>query len=97
MAMNRQSYPSDISEEQWHFVAPYLALINVNAPQRQHDLREVFNALCWLDRAGAPRFTPADEQERSQVRAFCRAVQEATGETVKLAWADQGYTGEQAR
>lgn len=24
-------------------------------------------------------------------------MQEATGETVKLAWADQGYTGEQAR
>ena len=28
---------------------------------------------------------------------LCEAVQEATGETVKLAWADQGYTGEQAR
>jgi len=24
-------------------------------------------------------------------------VQEATGQTVKLAWADQGYTGEQAK
>jgi hypothetical protein len=35
--------------------------------------------------------TPADEQERSQVKALCEAVQSATGETVKLAWADQGY------
>lgn len=26
---------------------------------------------------------------------LCEAVQEATGETVKLAWADQGYTGEE--
>ena len=41
--------------------------------------------------------TPADEQERAQVNALCRQVQQATGETVKLAWADQGYTGEQAR
>ena len=41
--------------------------------------------------------TSADEQERAQVKALCEAVQEATGETVKLAWSDQGYTGEQAR
>lgn len=40
--------------------------------------------------------TPADEQERAQVDALCLQVQQATGETVKLAWADQGYTGEQA-
>lgn len=41
--------------------------------------------------------TPADEQERSQVKALCEAVQSATGETVKLVWADQGYTGDQAK
>lgn len=38
--------------------------------------------------------TPADEQERAQVEVLCDAVQQVTGETVKLAWADQGYTGE---
>lgn len=189
--MSRKPYPSDISEEEWHFVAPYLTLMDANAPQRRHDLREVFNALRWLARAGAPwrllphdlppwqmvyqqfrrwdeagcfeamvndmrsiirvsegrrgqpsavildgrtlqsscesgvragydgykrrrgskvhmavdtlgqliamTVTSADEQERAQVKALCEAVQEATGETVKLAWADQGYTGEQAR
>ncbi|PXW92271.1 putative transposase of IS4/5 family DUF4096, partial [Sphaerotilus hippei] len=52
--MTRKPYPSDISEEEWHFVAPYLRLMDVNAPQRRHDLREVFNALRWLARAGAP-------------------------------------------
>ena len=41
--------------------------------------------------------TPANEQERAQVDALCQQVQRATGETVKLAWADQGYTGEQAK
>lgn len=39
----------------------------------------------------------ADEQERSQVKALCQAVQEATGQTVEVGWADEGYTGEQAR
>ena len=34
--------------------------------------------------------TPADEHERAQVDALCRQVQQATGGTVKLAWADQG-------
>lgn len=41
--------------------------------------------------------TPANEQERSQVKALCEAVQEATGEAVRVAWGDEGYTGEQAR
>ena len=189
--MTRKPYPGDVSDEEWNFVAPYLALIDEQAPQRRHSLREVFNALRWLARAGAPwrlvphdlppwpvvyqqlrrwddarcfeamvsdmrsiirtaegrrgqpsavildgrtlqsscesgpragydgykrrkgskvhmavdtlghlltlTVTPADEQERAQVDALCRQVQQATGETVKLAWADQGYTGEQAR
>lgn len=40
--------------------------------------------------------TPANEQERAQVKDLCQAVQEATGETVEVAWADEGYTGEKA-
>ena len=43
----------------------------------------------------AVHVTPVDEQERAQVGVLCEAVQQATGQTVKLAWADQGYTGEQ--
>ena len=50
----RKPYPSDISDEEWAFVAPYLALVREDAPQRTHDLCEVFNALRWLVRAGAP-------------------------------------------
>lgn len=189
--MPRKPYPTDVSDEEWRFAAPYLTLMDVSAPQRQHDLREVFNALRWLVRAGAPwrllpndfppweavyqqsrrwvdsgcfeamvsdlrsiirvaqgrqgqpsavvmdgrtlqsscesgpragydgykrkrgskvhmavdtlghllavSVTPADEQERAQVQVLCEAVQQATGNTVKRAWADQGYTGEQAK
>ena len=51
--MTRKPYPSDVSDEEWNFVAPYLALIDEQAPQRRHSLREVFNALRWLARAGA--------------------------------------------
>ncbi|EAR21952.1 IS5 family transposase [Nitrococcus mobilis] len=190
--MTRKPYPTDVSDEKWSFAAPYLSLMNAPAPQRRRDLREVFNALRWLVRAGAPwrllpndfppweavyqqsrrwvdsgcfeamvselrsiirvaqgrqsqpsavvmegarcpaaraargpragydgykrhrgskvhvavdtlghllavHVTPANEPERAQVRLLCEAVQEATGGTVKLAWVDQGYTGEQAK
>jgi transposase len=37
--------------------------------------------------------TPADEQDRAQVGELARAVQEATGGTVAVAFVDQGYTG----
>src|SRR5262249_22859832 len=37
--------------------------------------------------------TPANEQERDQVAVLAKAVQEATGESVELAYVDQGYTG----
>ncbi len=50
----RKPYPTDVSDDEWDFVAPYLALMRPDAPQRVHDLREVFNALRWIVRAGAP-------------------------------------------
>lgn len=47
----------------------------------------------------AVHVTPADEQARAQVRTLYEQVQyrlPATGHTVELAWADQGFTGGQA-
>jgi transposase len=186
--MTRKSYPSDVSDEEWAFVAPYLCLMRDDAPQRDHELRDVFDGLRYLVRTGAPwRYlpgdfppwaavyqqtqrwikagcfelivqdlrellrtttgrkaqpsavifdgrtvqsspesgeragydghkrkkgskihmavdtlghllallvTPANEQERAQVGALAQAVQEATGQSVELAFVDQGYTGE---
>jgi transposase len=43
----------------------------------------------------AAQVTPANEQERAQVESLVREVQEVTGETVKVAFVDQGYTGEE--
>src|SRR5919199_2437389 len=50
----RKPYPSDVSDDEWAFVAPYLTLMREDAPQREHPLREVFNGLRWIVRAGAP-------------------------------------------
>jgi transposase len=43
----------------------------------------------------AVKVTPANEQERAQVGALLEEVQEATGEKITVAFADQGYTGEE--
>ncbi len=40
--------------------------------------------------------TPANEQDRAQVAALAEQIQEVTGESVEVAFVDQGYTGEQA-
>lgn len=185
--MERKAYPSDVSDDEWAFVAPYLTLMTEEAPQREHSLREVFNGLRWIVRAGAPwrmmpndlppwytvyqqtqrwikagvfeamvhdlrailrlakgrteqptaaifdsrtlqstpesgeragydghkrkkgskthlavdtlghllalYVTPANEQDRAQVEALARQVQEATEQSVEVAFVDQGYTG----
>jgi transposase len=50
----RKPYPTDVSDEEWAFVAPYLTLLREDCRQRRYELREVFNALRWAVRAGAP-------------------------------------------
>ena len=40
--------------------------------------------------------TAADEQDRAQVAELAERVQAETGETVEIAYVDQGYTGENA-
>jgi len=186
--MSRKPYPSDVTDDEWAFVAPYLILMKEDAPQRDHELRAVFNGLRWIIRTGAqwrmtpndlpPWYTvyqqaqrwivagvfegivhdlrallrlakgkkeqpsavifdgrtvqstpesgeragydgykrkkgskihiavdtlgfllaayvtPANEQERAQVKELAKAVQEVTQNSVKVAFVDQGYTGD---
>jgi len=57
----RPPYPSDVSDEDWTFVAPYLTLMKEDAPQREHALREVFNGARRIVRAGVSwRVMPHD-------------------------------------
>ncbi|MEJ5344836.1 MAG: IS5 family transposase [Chloroflexus sp.] len=59
--MTRKAYPSDVSDEEWAFVAPYLTLMDEAAPQRKYPLRDVSNALRYLLRTGATwRMLPTD-------------------------------------
>jgi transposase len=59
--MTRKPYPSDVSDDEWAFVAPYLTLMTEDAPQRDYSLREVFNGLRWIARTGAQwRMMPND-------------------------------------
>ena len=189
MKISRKPYPSDVSDEEWALVAPYLTLLPEDAAQRTHALREVFDGLRYLVRYGvawrampndlppwhavydqaqrwlrtgrfemlahdlravlrlaagrteepsaavldsrtlrstpesggragwdghkrvrgsklhlavdtlghllALRVTPASEGDRAAVTKLAKAVQDATGESVTLAYVDQGYTGEQ--
>jgi transposase len=37
----RKPYPTDVTDEGWAFVAPYLTLMDPDAPQRRHDLRAI--------------------------------------------------------
>jgi transposase len=78
--MNREAYPSDVSDDEWAFIAPYLTLMTEDAPQREHSLREAFNALRWLVRTGAQwRQMPHDlppwytvyQQTQRWLRAGC--------------------------
>lgn len=188
--MTRKAYPSDVTDEEWAFVAPYLTLMREDAPQRKHDLREIFNGVRYVVRTGCPwrliphdlppwemvyqqsqrwiaagvfenmvhdlravlrlakgkkeqpsaaifdgrtmqstpesgeragydgykrkkgskvhiavdtlgylltlKVTPANEQERAQVKELAAGVQEVTQQSVKVAFVDQGYTGDQA-
>src|SRR5215510_3738920 len=59
--MERKTYPTDVSDEAWAFVAPYVTLMTEEAPQRDHSLREILNGLRWMVRAGeAWRLMPHD-------------------------------------
>jgi transposase len=50
-----------VSDDEWAFAAPYLALLREDAPQRVHSLREVFNGLRYIVKTGGQwRWMPHD-------------------------------------
>ena len=78
--MTRETYPSDVTDDEWAFIAPYLTLMREDAPQRDHDLREVFNGLRWIVRTGSqwrmmphdlPPWYTAYQQGRDGSRLVC--------------------------
>jgi transposase len=78
METTRKPYPSDVSDDEWACAVPYLTLLPVDAEQRTHDLRAVFNALRWLVRTGAawrsrpndfPPWAAVDQQTQRWIAA----------------------------
>ena len=51
-ALPRKPHPFDVSDEEWSLVVPYLTLMTQAPPQREHSLRELFNALRYVIRYG---------------------------------------------
>src|ERR1700678_3719046 len=61
MSTTRKSYPSDVTDAEWEFLTPYLTLMREDAPQREHSLRDLFNAVRYLVKTGCQwRFIPHD-------------------------------------
>src|SRR5258708_11800982 len=80
----RGGYPSDVTDEEWAFVLPYLLLCREDSPQRKHELRTVFNAVRYVARTGGqwrglspanpPPRHPLDAKERSPANRVVQAV-----------------------
>jgi transposase len=66
----KTNYPSDVSDEEWAFCAPYLTLMREDAVQRDYSMRAMFNAVRYMVRAGCPwRMIPNDLPPWSAVHA----------------------------
>jgi putative transposase len=52
--MNRKSYATDLSDAEWACIRPHLPSFNIRGRPRQHDLREIVNAILYVLKAGCP-------------------------------------------
>lgn len=61
MNTTRKSYPSDVSDAEWEFLAPFLTLMREDAPQRDYPMRDLFNAIRYMVKTGCQwRYLPND-------------------------------------
>src|SRR3978361_1545724 len=61
MSPARKPYPSDVSDDEWALVAPYLTLLREDAGARERAWREAFNGVRYGVRSGCPwRLMPHD-------------------------------------
>jgi putative transposase len=66
-------YPSDLSDKEWAILEPLLPLAKPSGRPRTTDLREVLNALFYLDRTGCQwRALPKDFAPWSTVWSYFR-------------------------
>src|SRR5512135_898236 len=66
----RKPYPSDLTDEQWEILRPLIPVSRVGRP-RQVDMREILNAIFYLNRAGCQwDMLPHDLPARSTVHDY---------------------------
>jgi transposase len=80
MSSTRQPYTTDVSDEEWAFVVPYLTLLSEDASQRRYDLREVYNGVRYIVKTGThwrnmphdlPPWPVVYQQARRWIAAGC--------------------------
>ena len=66
----RKAYPSDLTDAQWEIVRPLIPIYKLGRP-REVDLREVVNAILYLNRSGCQwDMLPHDLPARSTVYEY---------------------------
>jgi|SRR5665213_430878 len=59
--MNKNTYPSDLTDEQWLLITPYIPPEKHGGRHREVDMRQVVNGLCYQSRTGCQwRSLPKD-------------------------------------
>ncbi len=54
MTLNRQAYPSDLTDEQWELLEPLVPALCAEAAYHVHARREIVNAILYVLRSGCP-------------------------------------------
>jgi putative transposase len=73
-AMGRREYPSDVSNDEWAILEPLIPPAKPGGHPRTTEMREVINALFYLDRTGGQwRALPHDFPPWSTVWSYFRA------------------------
>lgn len=70
----RHPYPSDLSDEEWEIIEPYIPIPQTNrGRKRTHSYREILNAIFYLDRSGCSwRMLPHDFPHWKTVYSYFR-------------------------
>ena len=72
--MTRKPYPSDLTNAQWKLIAPLIPAVRPGGRPRKYDMREVLNALLYVNREGCTwRAMPHDLPHWKTVYNFFRA------------------------
>ncbi len=54
LTLNRNAYPSDLTDEQWEMLAPLVPALSPEAAYHVHERREIVNAILYVLRSGCP-------------------------------------------